>query len=137
MIDTGSKPPTAEMVDKVRDLYNSDTEGTKKILKEIDGCVEKGTEALKKGDLKELGKQMSRNQELLVKLGVSSLGIDTAVMIAKSSGAYGAKLCGGGGGGMAVALVGSARDATRVVNALKSEGFDAYSTDITFEGAKA
>ena len=136
VIDTGPKPPTAEMVKKVRGLYNSDTEGTKNILKEIDNCVESGTEALKRGELKELGKHMSRNQELLAKLGVSSPGIEKAVSIAVANGAYGAKLCGGGGGGMAVALVGSTQDASRMIKALKSEGFDAYCTDIIFKGAK-
>jgi mevalonate kinase len=136
VIDTGPKPSTAEMVKKVRDLYNSDTKGTTKILKEIDGCVEKGTVALKNGDVKELGRQMSRNQELLAELGVSSPGIDSAVSVATSNGAYGAKLCGGGGGGMAVALVGSEKDAMNVINALKAKGFGAYVTGITFKGAK-
>jgi mevalonate kinase len=136
VIDTGPKPPTAEMVRRVRDLYDSDTKGTTEILKEIDNCVEKGTDALRRGDLRGLGKQMSRNQELLAELGVSSLGIDTAVAIAEANGAYGAKLCGGGGGGMAVALVGSAYEANRVIGALKSEGFSAYSAGITFKGAK-
>ncbi len=136
VIDTGPKPPTAEMVKKVRDLYNSDTEGTTKILKEIDSCVESGETALKRGDLRELGRCMHRSHELLKMLGVSSQGLDKAVAIAMSNGAYGAKLCGGGGGGMAVALVGSAQDADRVITALKSAGFDAYGTDITFKGAR-
>lgn len=136
VIDTGQKPPTAEMVRKVRELYDRDTEGTTKILRAIDSCVEKETEMLKAGDLKSLGKQMSANQELLSKLGVSSPGIDKAVSVAVSNGAYGAKLCGGGGGGMAVALVGSQQDADKVIGALKSEGFDAYSTSIAFDGAK-
>ncbi len=136
IIDTGPKPSTAEMVKKVRDLYNRDTKSTADILKNIDDCVEKGTEALKRGDLNELGRQMSRNQDLLAKLGVSSSRIDTAVSIATLNGAYGAKLCGGGGGGMAVALVGSENEAARVIKALKSQGFEAYTTHITFEGAK-
>jgi mevalonate kinase len=136
VIDTGPKPPTAEMIKKVRDLYNKDTEGTTSILRKIDDCVERGTAALKRGDLRELGKQMSRNHELLKALGVSSEGLDKAVSIAVLNGAYGAKLCGGGGGGMAVAIVNGASEATRVVDALKANGFDAYVTSITLKGAR-
>lgn len=135
VIDTGPKPPTAEMVGKVRALYNKDTEGTTKILRKIDECVEKGISALKSGNLRELGKQMSRNHELLKELGVSSEGLDRAVSVAVKSGAYGAKLCGGGGGGMAVALVNGA-EAPKVVAALKANMFDAYLTSIALKGAR-
>jgi mevalonate kinase len=136
VIDTGPKPPTAEMVAKVRSLYNSDKESTEKTLKEIDACVISCIDALKRNDQKELGKQMSRNHELLKKLGVSSAGLDRAVDISKASGAYGAKLCGGGGGGMGIALVGDRSGAEKVIAALKKEGFDAYSVSISLKGAK-
>jgi mevalonate kinase len=137
VIDTGPKPPTAEMVKKVRDLYNADTAGTTKTLKEIDNCVERATIALKEGNLRELGKLMSRNHELLNKLGVSSPGLDKAVAVAVSNGAYGAKLCGGGGGGMCIALVGGSAEADKVISALKAKGFNAYSVAITHNGANS
>ncbi len=137
VIDTGPKPPTAEMVKKVRDMYNSDTDGTTKRLREIDDCVTRCIEALKKGDMRELGRQMSRNHELLKTLGVSSDRLDNAVAVAMSNGALGAKLCGGGGGGMGIALVGSDADAVKVINALKEKGFESFKTSITLEGAKS
>lgn len=136
VIDTGPKPPTAEMVKKVRELYNKDTKGTTKMLREIDDCVLKCIDSLKNGDLKELGRQMSRNHELLRKLGVSSERLDKATSVAMSNGAYGAKLCGGGGGGMGVALVGSSSEAQKVIDALKGNGFEAYSVSISLRGAK-
>ncbi len=136
VIDTGPKPSTAEMVRRVRELYNSETEGTKKTLDEIGACVLRCIDSLKRGDLRELGKQMSQNHELLRRLGVSSDGLDTAVSIAVSSGAYGAKLCGGGGGGICIALVGSDADAEKVRNAMKPYGFDAQRVSITLKGAK-
>ena len=136
VIDTGPKPPTAEMVKKVRDLYNSDTPGTTKKLREIDECVTRCIDALKKGDMNALGEQMSRNHELLRELGVSSDRLDKAVAVAMSNGALGAKLCGGGGGGMGIALVKNDADAAKVIGRLKEQGFESFETSITLEGAK-
>ncbi len=136
VMDVGPKPPTAEMVKKVRMLWTADQAGTEKILREMDGVVLKCIDALKSGDIKELGRQMYHNHELLKKLGVSSDSLDKAVSIAMSNGAYGAKLCGGGGGGMGLALVGNDSDATKVISALKAAGFDAYSASVTLKGAK-
>lgn len=136
VMDVGPKPPTIEMVKKVRALHDSDAAGTDKILREIDGVVLKCIDALKSGNLKELGIQMYHNHELLRKLGVSSDRLDKAVSIAMSNGAYGAKLCGGGGGGMGIALVGNDADSQKVINALRSNGFEAYSVNVTLKGAK-
>ncbi len=136
VMDVGPKPPTAKMVEKVRALHDADEEGTDKILREIDRIVLRCIDAIKSGDLKELGKQIYHNHELLRKLGVSSDKLDKAVSVAMSNGAYGAKLCGGGGGGMGMALVESDADAKRVINALKSNGFEAYSISVILKGAK-
>jgi hydroxymethylglutaryl-CoA reductase (NADPH) len=137
MMDTGPKPPTAVMVKKVRDLYNKDTAGTSVILKQIDQCVVDCMESIRKGDLKEAGKRMSRNHELLKALGVSSDKLDDATAIAVKNGAYGAKLCGGGGGGVAAALVDSDTTAGKVITALKDKGYVAYSVDVSLRGAKS
>ena len=136
VMDVGPKPPTAKMVEKVRALHDADPDGTDKILREIDGVVLRCIDALKNRDLKELGKHIHHNHELLRKLGVSSDKLDKAVSVAMSNGSYGAKLCGGGGGGMGMALVGSDADAKRVINALKSNGFEAYSVNVILKGAK-
>ncbi len=136
VFDTGSKPPTSEMVKKVRELRERDTAGTDKTLREIDACVVKCIDSLKNGDIRALGHQMSINHELLRRLGVSSEGLDRAVSIAVSNGAYGAKLCGGGGGGIGIAVTGSASEAKKVIDALNSSGFDAYMVKISLNGAR-
>ena len=100
ILDVGKKPPTAVQLAKVRDRRASDPEDTDIIFGEIDACVLQCVSALKNGDMVELGKQMSRNHELLKKLGVSSDKLDVAVNLAISNGAFGAKMCGGGGGGL-------------------------------------
>jgi len=52
----------------------------------------------------EFGELMYRNHELLKKLSVSSEGLDKAVEKARTYGMLGAKLSGGGGGGIAIIL---------------------------------
>ncbi len=136
VFDVGPKPPTAEQVAKVRARRAQDTEGTDKILRQIDECVLAGMEATRTGNIQEVGHQMSRNHNLLTQLGVSSEKLDKAISTAMASGALGAKLCGGGGGGMGIALVSSDADAAKVIEALKNTGFEAYSANVTLKGAK-
>jgi mevalonate kinase len=137
IIDTGPKPPTAQMVQKVRDLRASDQTGADRILREIDACVLHGVDALKGEDMEELGRQMTKNHMLLKKLGVSSEGLDNAMSVAIENGAYGAKLCGGGGGGMGIALVKDNDAARKVISAIKACGFKAFSSSVTQKGAKS
>lgn len=137
VIDTGPKPPTAQMVQKVRNLRASDQAGTDKILREMDSCVLQGIVALKRGDIEGLGTQINRNHELLRRLGVSSMGLDKATSIANEAGAYGAKLCGGGGGGMGMALVKDGSAAEKVISALKENGFESFNISVTPKGAKS
>ncbi len=61
--------------------------------------------ALGTGDGPSAGRLMLRNHELLVKLGVSTAGLDQAVERLVRKGVLGAKLTGGGGGGAVIALV--------------------------------
>ena len=136
VIDTDPKPPTSEMVGKVRKKYASDKDGTTRIFNEIEECVIGWIEALEAGNLEEAGRNMSRNHELLKGLGLSSEGLDKAMSIAIVNGAAGAKLCGGGGGGIGIALAKNDSDAKRVVGALRKGGFGADSINITFFGAK-
>jgi len=103
-IDTGPKKSTAETVGHVAYLYEKEREKTEKILDRIDECTKNGIKALQEGNIKALGEQMYMDHSYLASLGVSSEGLDKAVEAARKYGAYGAKLSGGGGGGMAIAL---------------------------------
>jgi mevalonate kinase len=64
---------------------------------------------------------MNQNHELLQLLTVSSPELDRLVEAARSAGALGAKLSGGGRGGNMIALVEPERSAN-VVRALKEAG---------------
>jgi mevalonate kinase len=134
LIDTGPKKSTAETVGHVRDLVTTKPEATKKILDNIDSCSVEGLECLKKGDIKGLGTMMNRDQELLAQLDLSTPGLDTATRVARESGAYGAKLSGGGGGGVAIALVDNPEP---VMAALRMEGFRVAGTTVAKDGAMA
>ena len=134
LINTGPKKPTAETVGNVSRLYKEDRKGTEAKLNGIEKCSLEGINALKEGNLRQLGRLMLEDQELLRQLGVSSVGLDKAVSIAMSNGALGAKLSGGGGGGIAVALV---EDYGKgLVSSMESEGFKCMKVRITEEGAR-
>lgn len=133
IIDTGPKKSTAEMVKHVADLYKKDRDATSGILDRINECSLRGLDAIRSGDLKSLGEQMCADHELLRSLGVSSKGLDKAVKVAMENGAYGAKLSGGGGGGIAIALSGKGN--SRLVKALESEGFPVIEAEVSDKGA--
>ena len=136
ILDVGEKPPTAVQLAKVRNKRALNPESTDRILREIDACVLRCISALRDGNIKELGNQMSINHELLKKLGVSSDKLDLAVSLSVSNGAYGAKLCGGGGGGIGIALVKDDATAKKVIAALKEHGFIGFETSVTLDGAR-
>ncbi|MGC8547500.1 MAG: mevalonate kinase, partial [Candidatus Micrarchaeia archaeon] len=129
-IDTGPKKSTAETVAHVAQLYKSEREQTEKILGEIEACTKRGIEALMKKDIKALGKEMYADHGYLSLLGVSSEGLDKAVEIAKKTGSLGAKLSGGGGGGMAIAI-----NTQGLEKALEAQGFKCQELAISLKGA--
>ncbi len=104
LVNTGPKKSTAEMVAHVAELYKKDKENTQKILDAIGECSIQGIEAIKNLDVVALGDAMFKDHELLRQLGVSANKLDEVVYTAKESGEFGAKLSGGGGGGIAIVL---------------------------------
>jgi mevalonate kinase len=77
----------------------------KRRLEAIRAIVEAGGTALARRDLAALGRLLDENHEQLAWFGVSTAALDRACAAARSAGALGAKLTGGGGGGCAIALV--------------------------------
>jgi mevalonate kinase len=73
------------------------------------------------GSLYALGELMNRNHSLLQALTVSSPALDMLTQVARDAGAFGAKLSGGGRGGIMIALVDAARQ-DRVRQALVHAG---------------
>jgi mevalonate kinase len=132
VIDTGPKKSTAEMVATVAKMYKSDIAYTEVILEEINKCSVEGLKSLEYNDFRNTGRLMYKNHDLLKQLGVSSMSLNMAVEAGKKVGAYGVKLSGGGGGGIAIAL----GDSQVIIDRMKKLGFNAYTTRITNKGAK-
>lgn len=133
IVDTGMKKPTSETVRIVAEHYKKDPASTTRIFNEIESCTVNGVDALKKMDLPTVGELMYRNQEYLKKLDVSSPGLDATVSESRKLGAYGAKLSGGGGGGIAIVL---ARNLEELSEKFSSEGLKTYLLGVLKEGAK-
>lgn len=103
--DSGEKTPTRETVSSVQSQYTSDPDIYTAIFEKIGALVQKAHRALIKGDSASLGALMDENQRLLEKLDVSSSRLDNLIEAARSAGAFGAKLSGGGRGGNIIAAL--------------------------------
>ncbi|MEM3791492.1 MAG: mevalonate kinase [Candidatus Micrarchaeaceae archaeon] len=134
LIDTGEKPPTSEMVKKVELFYKSNKEEAEEIFEQIDQCTKKGLSALENGNVEEVGRLMNENQELLRRLGVSSSAIEKAISVALNNGALGAKLTGGGGGGIVIAI---SKDSKRLFDSLAKENLKCRLAKVSLHGARA
>ncbi len=131
--DTGIKTPTHVTVGAVRERWLKAPDELEEVFEEIGEITRQARQAIESGDVETLGPLMGKNQAHLQTLGVSSPELDTLIEAALSVGALGAKLSGGGGGGIMIALVtsgtservGQALDragAARVLRATISEG---------------
>jgi len=92
-------------------------------------------EALKKHDEALLGALLNKNQAILSKLGLSHPKLDDCINEALKAGALGAKLSGGGWGGVMFALVRKG-DEQKVAKAIESTGAETIITKIGCNGAK-
>jgi mevalonate kinase len=104
LIDTGPKKKTADMVRIVANKHEYEKEKVDRIFTKMDKCAIKGLSFLLKGNLVETGKLMYENEKLLELLGVSNKRIDYAVRLCIENRVEGAKLSGGGGGGIMIGL---------------------------------
>jgi mevalonate kinase len=123
VIHSGANGHTRQTVAEFgRRLEDQPGEGRRRLAR-ISELVEQGIVALGLGDLQTLGRTMDENQGQLSWFGVSTADLDRICEIARSAGALGAKLTGGGGGGCAVALVRPA-DRDQVVSAVETAGYE-------------
>jgi mevalonate kinase len=113
--------PTARAVARVRLAFEADPERLGSIFNSIGAICRAARLAISRGDMPRLGELMEANQELLVSLEVSTSELDQLVAAARSAGAWGAKLSGGGLGGNVIALLPDA-DHGEVAAALLAAG---------------
>jgi mevalonate kinase len=118
---TGINASTAQAVAGVRERWTYDRETYENLFDHIGKLTTQVHEALLQGNINTIGSLLTDNHELLQKMGVSCVELDSLVQAALDAGALGAKLSGGGLGGNMLALVEPAQ-VERVANALTQSG---------------
>ena len=119
---SGQESLTAKSVASVAAAWRRNPARYDGIFDQIDALVGAGTAAAKDGALEELGEIMNLCHGYLNALQVSTRQLEELVEIARSHGAAGAKLTGGGGGGSMVALC---PDGTQdVAEAMRKAGYE-------------
>jgi mevalonate kinase len=103
--DTGISAPTKESVGDVRKLWEADKTKWENVFDRVGKIVEEARKHIESGKWELLGELMDQNHTLLQEMTVSSPELDRLVSAARSAGALGAKLSGGGRGGNMIALV--------------------------------
>ena len=118
---SGAPHDTGKVVKSVGRLKQTRPELAARLFAGMEECLWQGFEALRTADWHKLGRAMTRNHELLQRLGVSTPRLDELVEAALASGAFGAKLTGAGGGG-AVLVLAPGRE-REVAGALRAAGW--------------
>ena len=119
--DTGIKGLTREAVAGVRQRREQNPTWYDDRFKAIGELTRQAKRALTEGQVDEVGRLMVQNHHLLTEIGVSSPELDRLVQAALSAGALGAKLSGGGQGGIMIALV-HPENSSQVEQALRRAG---------------
>lgn len=119
--DTGISAPTKESVGDVRKLWEADKAKWDSVFDEVGEVVRQARARIESGEWKVLGSLMDQNHALLQGMTVSSPELDNLVSAARTAGALGAKLSGGGRGGNMIALV-EAGQAEAVAKSLMDAG---------------
>jgi len=126
---TGVHALTSHTVGLVRTAWQRNPTLYDSLFRQIDDLALAGVDALRRGDIAQLGELMNINQGLLNALQVSSPEIEDLVAIARRAGALGAKLTGGGGGGAMIAVA-EPGGAEPILAAMRGAGYTTYLTEI-------
>jgi mevalonate kinase len=130
MGNTGKVANTKAAVAGVRERRETFPEKYDKIFSEAERTVYAAKDAFEAHDLVEVGRLMDYNHELLQQIEVSNTDLDILVETARTAGAVGAKMTGGGLGGYMVALTPGIDLQNRVAGAIEKKGFSVLKTKI-------
>jgi mevalonate kinase len=120
--DTGISAPTRVPVSDVRAAWERDRDRMEGYFNAIASLVHLARGALERNDLEALGHVMNANHVLLQQLGVSCAELDVLCDAARTAGALGAKMSGGGRGGNMIALARDAEHMCELKQALLTAG---------------
>jgi len=130
MGNTGLTANTKAAVEGVTQRKEEQPEKYDNIFKEASELSQKAKDALMSSNHELAGVLMNRNHELLQQIEVSHPKLEDLVDIARSNGALGAKMTGGGLGGYMVALTPGQELQDKVASAMEAADFEALRTKI-------
>lgn len=119
--DSGVKSPTALAVGDLRKRWQADQAFYEGLFDQIAELAQSARQLIEAGHPDMLGILMDQNHALLQTLDISSPELDRLVEAARTAGAIGAKLSGGGRGGNMIALTSPER-AEQIARALQGAG---------------
>ncbi|WEG72654.1 mevalonate kinase [Vagococcus intermedius] len=121
--DTGVTGQTKKVVQQIATKLNQ-TDGShyQEMMTTIGELVKKSRLALTHNQAEELGALLTNTHSLLSQLGATSPELEQLVTCALASGALGAKLTGGGGGGCMIALAKNTTEAKHIAQNLTQIG---------------
>ncbi|MGI0046613.1 MAG: mevalonate kinase [Nitrosotalea sp.] len=122
---------TREVVLKVREFKNRNEKIFSEMCEQENELVRNALVTLKQNDLNKLGLLISKNQELLERINVSTDKLDLLVKEASKT-SYGAKITGAGGGGCIISLVDESNVTSTLENLKKIS--DCFIAKIDFNG---
>ena len=125
---SGVRTLTAKTVGFVREAWQRNPRRYERLFTQIGDLTREATEAVRSGDLSELGELMNLNHGLLNSLRIHNWQIEELVEIARDNGAFGAKVTGGGGGAMIA--IAEADDVHPIASAMRRNGYQAFVTEI-------
>jgi|GEM_PF-1663484 len=122
---------SGEMIKRFRASLEEDLSKLK-YLDRINELAVEGLVYLRENNLRDFGKAMNENHEILQNFGVSHPKLDEIVSIFNKYG-FGGKLTGAGGGGCAI---GVSENPDELIKKLNQEGYSAFITKLNNEGIR-
>ncbi len=132
----GPPSSTKEMVESVARFRQRDAQRFDENLAAIRSLVANAIHAASDGNWKALGTLLDYNHMLLAAWFLSTPEIESCCRLARSAGAYGAKLTGAGGGGCVIALAGPG-GTQPILEAWRQAGFRCFATQVVDRTANA
>ena len=125
---SGKESFTAATVAQVRTAWQREPARYEALFDQIEGLTLSAADALRGGELEELGELMNLCHGYLNALQLSTPELEEMVHLARTNGAAGAKLTGGGGGGSIIALCPADREG--VAAAIRRAGYEAFTFEV-------
>ena len=123
---------TETIVSNVKQFRNDNEKTFSNLCKEESDLIERVLILLKNNDLRNIGKNMIKNQEYLEIIGISNKKLRSMIELAKKS-SFGAKITGAGGGGCIIALADES-NLENVMDQFRVENYECFSAKIDYKG---